>query len=44
VLAKHFNISAVEALNVRPAWELDNLLARHYRDLRAEHERVNRGD
>jgi phosphotransferase system HPr-like phosphotransfer protein len=37
VLAKHFHITAEDALFVRPAWELDNLLARHYRD-------VNRGD
>jgi hypothetical protein len=36
VLARFFHISAHEALNVRPVWELDNLLARHARDERVE--------
>jgi phosphotransferase system HPr-like phosphotransfer protein len=37
VLAKVFHIGAEDALFARPAWEIDNLLARHQRD-------VNRAD
>jgi len=36
VLAKVFHITADEAMFVRPAWELNNLLERHLRDVRAE--------
>jgi hypothetical protein len=32
VLAKFFQISADEAMNVRPSWEIANLLERHARD------------
>jgi phosphotransferase system HPr-like phosphotransfer protein len=38
VLAKHFGISAEDALYVRPAWELDNLLAHHVRDIQSAQE------
>jgi phosphotransferase system HPr-like phosphotransfer protein len=41
VLARIFNISAEDALFVRPAWELDNLLARYARDV---NEDVHDGD
>jgi phosphotransferase system HPr-like phosphotransfer protein len=36
VLQRHFGISAEEALFERPAWELDNLIARYVRDAREE--------
>jgi hypothetical protein len=34
VLQREFGISAREALFERPAWELDNLIARYVRDRR----------
>jgi phosphotransferase system HPr-like phosphotransfer protein len=54
VLAKHFHISAEDALFVRPAWELQNLLVHHAREQGGEAAafaerdailaRMNRGD
>lgn len=38
MLAREFRIGAREALFERPAWELDNLVARWARDKRAEME------
>jgi hypothetical protein len=36
VLQREFGISATEALYVRPAWEIENLMSKLIRDRRAE--------
>jgi phosphotransferase system HPr-like phosphotransfer protein len=36
VLAREFRISAHDALHVRPAWELDNLLRQYAADRQRE--------
>ena len=41
MLARYFHIPATEALYVRPAWELDNLLNGFYREQQRE---ARRGD
>jgi len=40
VLQRHFGISAHEALFVRPAWELDNLLAQWNAEQKRAEERA----
>jgi phosphotransferase system HPr-like phosphotransfer protein len=44
VLQQEFGIGADEALYVRPAWEIENLMSKYARDRRAEREQQEARD